>query len=95
MILISSILIERFHCILIFVFLLPATNGIQARTILETLIDDNHSFHALTFNLSTVYELCTERSRAMKISLAEKVAEMQVKQGKKDGWEKVNGDFKL
>jgi len=31
----------------------------------------------------------------MKISLAEKVANMQQEEGKKDGWEKINGDFKL
>ncbi|CZT41996.1 uncharacterized protein RSE6_01822 [Rhynchosporium secalis] len=48
-----------------------------ARTILESLISTSHSFHALTFNLSTIYELCTERSRALKIGLAEKVAGMQ------------------
>ncbi|XMA10927.1 hypothetical protein WAI453_003718 [Rhynchosporium graminicola] len=49
----------------------------EARTILESLISTSHSFHALTFNLSTIYELCTERSRALKIGLAEKVAGMQ------------------
>jgi hypothetical protein len=63
----------------------------QARDLLESLVQEENSFHALTFNLSTIYELCTERSRALKISLAEKVASMEVKKG----WEKVNGDFKL
>ncbi|CZR61828.1 uncharacterized protein PAC_11725 [Phialocephala subalpina] len=67
----------------------------EARKILETLTDERNSFHALTFNLSTIYELCTERSRALKIGLAEKVAGMQEEDGKKVGWEKVNGDFKL
>jgi hypothetical protein len=52
-------------------------------------VEKNNSFHALTFNLSTIYELCTERSRALKIGLAEKVASMQGR------GEKVNGDFKL
>lgn len=80
-----------------------------ARTILEELIDAKYSFHALTFNLSTVFELCTERSRALKIGLAERVALMvgggegdedgKGKEGDdgrgKRGWEKVNGDFKL
>ncbi|KAE8445856.1 hypothetical protein EG329_012779 [Mollisiaceae sp. DMI_Dod_QoI] len=66
-----------------------------AREILETLTDERNSFHALTFNLSTIYELCTERSRALKISLAEKIAGMQGEEGRKVGWEKVNGDFKL
>jgi len=70
-------------------------NNCQAREILETLIDEGNNFHALTFNLSTIYELCTERSRALKIGLAEKVAGIQEESGEKNGWEKVNGDFKL
>ncbi|KAH7304878.1 hypothetical protein BKA65DRAFT_521267 [Rhexocercosporidium sp. MPI-PUGE-AT-0058] len=72
----------------------------EARKILESLISTSHSFHALTFNLSTIYELCTERSRALKIGLAEKVASMLDSSGAdaeeaRGGWEKVNGDFKL
>ncbi|KAG4443406.1 hypothetical protein IFR05_001085 [Cadophora sp. M221] len=69
----------------------------EARTLLESLITTSHSFHALTFNLSTIYELCTERSRALKIGLAEKVAGMSDGGGGTGGrgWEKVNGDFKL
>ncbi|KAK2626992.1 hypothetical protein QTJ16_004167 [Diplocarpon rosae] len=67
----------------------------EARKTLESLISTSHSFHALTFNLSTIYELCTDRSRALKIRLAEKVAKMQEEEGKNNGWEKVNGDFKL
>ncbi|KAK0104890.1 hypothetical protein ONS95_005155 [Cadophora gregata] len=76
----------------------------EARTLLESLISTSHSFHALTFNLSTIYELCTERSRALKIGLAEKVAAMYQdggdergggREGGSVGWEKVNGDFKL
>jgi hypothetical protein len=35
--------------------------------------------------------LCTERSRALKIGLAERVAGME----EKKGWEKIMGDFKL
>ncbi|KAJ5047218.1 uncharacterized protein L3040_003059 [Drepanopeziza brunnea f. sp. 'multigermtubi'] len=76
----------------------------EARTLLESLISgaqDLHAFHfhALTFNLCTIYELCTERSRGLKIALAERVAGMQQQQGdgggSNGGWEKVNGDFKL
>ncbi|TAQ84255.1 hypothetical protein B7494_g7424 [Chlorociboria aeruginascens] len=68
-----------------------------ARQMLESLIDAKSSFHALTFNLSTVYELCTERSRALKIELAERVAGMRGlgSEAGGEGWEKVNGDFKL
>ncbi|KAG0649778.1 hypothetical protein D0Z07_3868 [Hyphodiscus hymeniophilus] len=67
----------------------------EARTILSSLVDDSHSFHALTFNLSTIYELCTERSRALKIGLAEQVAQIRHSGQGMVGWEKVNGDFKL
>lgn len=80
----------------------------QARTILEELVDEGNGFHALTFNLSTIYELCTERSRPLKIGLAEKVAELQRERDRAGegegeggkgsmevGWEKVNADFKL
>lgn len=72
----------------------------SSREILEKLTDDSSAtFHALTFNLSTIYELCTERSRALKISLAEKVADILVESRKKGegerAGEKVNGDFKL
>lgn len=52
----------------------------QAKEILEQLVGSGHTFHALTFNLSTIYELCTERSRALKIGLAEQVAEMQLQE---------------
>ena len=51
-------------------------------------MEKEKAFHALTFNLSTIYELCTERSRALKISLAEKVASMGLGEG-------AMGDFKL
>ncbi|KAG9230677.1 hypothetical protein BJ875DRAFT_487718 [Amylocarpus encephaloides] len=77
----------------------------DARFTLERLLaphpasEPSSTFHALTFNLSTIYELCTERSRALKIGLAEKVAEILVEQreggGGGGGGEKVNGDFKL
>ena len=50
------------------------------------------SSHTLLFNLSTVYELCTEKHRNMKMKLAERVAGMEESQA---GWEKTNADFKL
>jgi hypothetical protein len=56
-------------------------------------VEEKNSFHALTFNLSTIYELCTERSRGLKIGLAERVAGMQGDGGRKV--EMGNGDFKL
>ena len=59
---------------------------------MEMLVGDGKSFHALTFNLSTIYELCTDNSRQLKLNLAEKVAAMQESES---GWEKSNLDFKL
>ena len=46
----------------------------------------------LLFNLSTMYELCTERATSLKLKLAETVAEMD---GSPGGWERSNADFKL
>jgi hypothetical protein len=79
------------------------TNPFKARFQLELLLSPTEpsqnpaTFHALTFNLSTIYELCTERSRALKIGLAEKVAEILTQERERGGGggERVNGDFKL
>lgn len=64
----------------------------DGRDILEGLIESGHSSHTLLFNLSTMYELCTDRHKSQKMSLAERVAAMEpsVK-----GWEKTTADFKL
>ncbi|KAF9871378.1 hypothetical protein CkaCkLH20_11025 [Colletotrichum karsti] len=64
----------------------------EARALLEDLVSNGYSSHTLLFNLSTTYELCTERNRNLKLRLVEKVAELDetVK-----GWEKTNADFKL
>ncbi|KAI6246302.1 hypothetical protein HI914_05773 [Erysiphe necator] len=76
----------------------------EARKIMEKLVDEEgYGFHALTFNLSTIYELCTERSRTFKIELAEKLAErLETSEALDDqdvniktGWNKVNLNFKL
>ncbi|KAK1838285.1 hypothetical protein CCHR01_19086 [Colletotrichum chrysophilum] len=63
-----------------------------ARASLEDMVGDGYSSHTLLFNLSTTYELCTERNRNLKLRLVEKVADQDetVK-----GWEKSNADFKL
>lgn len=39
-----------------------------------------------------MYELCTDRSKGLKVRLAEKVAAMEPTP---QGWEKSNTDFKL
>ncbi|KAL2170483.1 hypothetical protein VTG60DRAFT_4864 [Thermothelomyces hinnuleus] len=64
----------------------------EGRELLEQLVDSGRSSHTLLFNLSTMYELCTDRSRALKARLAEKVAAVGDRTG---GWEKTNADFKL
>lgn len=62
-------------------------------------MEEGHSFHALTFNLATVYELCTERSRAKKMEFAERVAEKTGGSNGDEGGqaraERSNADFKL
>ncbi len=83
---------------------------VQTSQLLTRLVEEGHSFHALTFNLAAVYELCTERSRARKMELAEKVAGMmklgpeegegegegEEGQGGHERWaERNNADFKL
>jgi hypothetical protein len=68
------------------------TDSLQGRDILEGLVDSGLSSHTLLFNLTTMYELCTDRSKALKGKLAEKVAGMEPTPR---GWEKSNADFKL
>lgn len=65
----------------------------EARELLEKLADDTPPFHSLVFNLSTIFELCTERNRDRKMALAEKLA-LRKTDGAV-GWEIANADFKL
>ncbi|KAL1989611.1 hypothetical protein VTN49DRAFT_6808 [Thermomyces lanuginosus] len=46
----------------------------ESRSLLESLISSNQSFQSLTFNLATIYELCSDRSRNLKLRLADAVA---------------------
>ncbi|PKS06733.1 hypothetical protein jhhlp_006807 [Lomentospora prolificans] len=65
----------------------------EARGLLERLVNEGFSSHTLLQNLSTIYELCTERmKKSLKLRLAEKVAAMDESD---KGWEKTNADFKL
>ncbi|ROW16706.1 hypothetical protein VPNG_01534 [Cytospora leucostoma] len=64
----------------------------EGREILEGLVADGYASHTLLFNLTTMYELCTDRSKSLKGKLAERVAEMEPTPR---GWEKCNVDFKL
>ena len=67
---------------------------IEARSLLESMISLGYSFRALLFNLSTIFELSTDRARSLKNTLAVKVAQ---RDGAEDGvgFERGNTDFKL
>ncbi|KAK3339560.1 hypothetical protein B0H65DRAFT_303595 [Neurospora tetraspora] len=64
----------------------------EGKNLLESLVDSGRTSHTLLFNLTTMYELCTERSRTLKVQLTEKVAALEPTPF---GWEKTNVDFKL
>ncbi|KAL6880783.1 hypothetical protein J3F83DRAFT_719818 [Trichoderma novae-zelandiae] len=64
----------------------------EGRAILERLVDSGLSSHTLLFNLSTIYELCSERNRILKARLTDRVANLEESPF---GWEKTNADFKL
>jgi Flp pilus assembly protein TadD len=65
----------------------------DAKDILSNLVDEHPAFHSMVFNLSTVYELCTERNRDKKAALAAQLATR--KDGGGVGWEMSASDFKL
>ncbi|OAA72910.1 hypothetical protein LEL_08694 [Akanthomyces lecanii RCEF 1005] len=65
---------------------------VEGRDILEGLVDNGYSSQTLLFNLSTMYELCTERNKTLKVKLTERVAAMEESPA---GWERTNADFKL
>jgi tetratricopeptide (TPR) repeat protein len=65
----------------------------EARRYLTDLAESSPPFHSLVFNLSTVYELCTERNRDKKSALAEKLASRSA--DGVVGWEVGNTDLKL
>ncbi|EFX00046.1 hypothetical protein CMQ_7048 [Grosmannia clavigera kw1407] len=64
----------------------------EGRAVLESLVDAGYSSHTLLFNLSTMYELCSDRSKSLKQQLAQRMAD---RTPSTDGWERVNADFKL
>jgi tetratricopeptide (TPR) repeat protein len=65
----------------------------DARHLLSDLVDKSPPFHSLVFNLSTVFELCTERNRDKKAEIADKLASR--KDGGGVGWERSALEFKL
>lgn len=60
--------------------------------LLDQLVEKGRSFHALTFNLATVYELCSEKSSQRKEDLVERVSKGIEEKG---GGERGVVDFKL
>lgn len=72
--------------------LLPFFFISQGKAQLEKLVDEGYASHTLLFNLSTMYELCSDQAKTLKLRLAERVAGMAPTPS---GWEKTNADFKL
>lgn len=60
--------------------------------LLDQLVEKGRSFHALTFNLATVYELCSEKGSQRKEELIERVSKGIEEKG---GGERGVTDFKL
>ncbi|KAG5296829.1 hypothetical protein I7I48_05766 [Histoplasma ohiense] len=65
----------------------------ESRDLLESLVNNNYSFQSLTFNLATIYELCSEKSRLLKSNLTERIAQQPPSRYR--NWEKPNTDFKI
>jgi len=66
----------------------------EARSILESIARETSVFPALLFNLSTVYELCTDRAIDRKAGLSQHLAQ-RTPFATTGGWERTNADFKL
>ncbi|KKA27177.1 hypothetical protein TD95_004311 [Thielaviopsis punctulata] len=64
----------------------------EASQVLEYLVDHGFASRTLLLNLSTIYELCTDKNRGLKTSLAARVA---AREPSEEGWEYANVDFKL
>ncbi|KIW99348.1 uncharacterized protein Z518_11336 [Rhinocladiella mackenziei CBS 650.93] len=65
----------------------------KAKSLLEELINDGHSFQTLTINLATIYDLTSDRSRDLKMSMISQIAGLQKDQGQSRAF--VNADFKM
>lgn len=71
---------------------LELTNAIQAREVLEGLVEPHGNIGGVTYNLATLYELCSDRAKDMKMALAGRVAYLE---GTGLGWDRTNAEFKL
>lgn len=66
---------------------------LKSKRILEELIIDGYSFQTLTINLATIYDLSSETSRDLKMSMISKIASEQKTTGQLRSF--LNADFKL
>ncbi|KAL4945027.1 hypothetical protein BDV06DRAFT_58983 [Aspergillus oleicola] len=64
-----------------------------AREVLESLIQTQHSFSSLVFNLATVYELCFDKAVQLKQGLVEAIAKQPITGDA--NLDRLNADFKL
>ncbi|QGA12864.1 hypothetical protein EYB26_000509 [Talaromyces marneffei] len=65
----------------------------ESRSLLESLISENHAFQSLTFNLATIYELCCDNPQNRKLALGQMVSQ-QTHNGEMN-LDRANADFKL
>ena len=65
----------------------------KTRDIMEDLVNEGYSFQSLVLNLTTLYELSSDKSRELKARLAGRVAEQDATAER--GWTRTNADFKL
>ncbi|GAB1211784.1 hypothetical protein ATERTT37_000908 [Aspergillus terreus] len=69
------------------------SQNLAARQVLEELVRENNSFGSLVFNLSTVYELCSDKSPNMKAELVDVISKQPVTGH--TNLDRPNADFKL
>ncbi|PLB52962.1 hypothetical protein P170DRAFT_351345 [Aspergillus steynii IBT 23096] len=69
------------------------SQNMAAREVLESLVQTNQSFYSLVFNLSTVYELCSDKADKLKTTLVDTVAQQPVTGD--INLDRPNVDFKL
>jgi hypothetical protein len=77
----------------LFLKLLKANSLCKAREILEALVEGENSFQALTFNLATIYELCSENANTLKLGLTERISAHPPSPFR--NWERPSTDFKV
>ncbi|KAL3493850.1 hypothetical protein BJX62DRAFT_68412 [Aspergillus germanicus] len=65
----------------------------EARNVMELLIQKQHSFSSLVFNLATVYELCSDKSAQLKTGLVKAISEQPITGN--INLDRLNADFKL